>query len=67
VRPGEERVIVWDADLSGFGVADRALGRKTFIARYRAGGGRTGKLRQATIGRYGTLTVDEARTKAAGF
>jgi integrase len=27
-------------------------------------GGRSGTLRQATIGRYGTLTVEEARTKA---
>ena len=39
-------------------------GRKTFVARYRAGGGRSGVLRQATIGRYGTVTVDEARTRA---
>src|ERR1019366_4579798 len=37
---------------------------KTFIARYRAGGGRAGKLRQKTVGRYGTVTVEEARIAA---
>src|SRR6185295_19103921 len=57
-------VIFWDIDLPGFGVRLEPSGRKTFVARYRAGGGRTGKLRQATIGRYGTLTVDQARMKA---
>ena len=50
--------------MPGFGLRIEPSGRKTFIARYRAGGGRAGTLRQATIGRYGTLTVDEARTKA---
>ena len=39
-------------------------GRKTFIARYRVGGGRTGVQRQATIGRYGTITPDQARKHA---
>jgi integrase len=63
-RPEAARVILWDVDLAGFGLRVEPSGRKTFIARYRAGGGRAGTLRQATIGRYGTLTVDEARTKA---
>jgi integrase len=64
VLPESARVIVWDSDLPGFGLRIEPSGRKTFVARYRAGGGRSGKLRQATIGRYGTLTVDEARAKA---
>jgi integrase len=64
IRPGADRVITWDTELPGFGVRVETSGRKTFIARYRAGGGRTGTLRQATIGRYGTLTVVEARAKA---
>ena len=64
-RPEAARVILWDVDLAGFGLRIEPSGRKTFIARYRAGGGRAGTLRQATIGRYGTLTVDEARTKAS--
>ena len=32
--------------------------------RYRLGGGRTGTLRQVTLGRHGALTPDEARTFA---
>jgi len=63
-RPQASRYIVWDAALKGFGVRIEPQGRKTFIARYRAGGGRTGALRQATIGRFGTLTVEQARRKA---
>lgn len=63
-KPAPERYIVWDTELSGFGLRVEPTGRKTFIARYRAGGGRSGTLRQATIGRYGTLTTDEARRLA---
>jgi integrase len=64
LEPGAARAITWDTALPGFGIRVETSGRKTFIARYRAGGGRTGVLRQATIGRYGPLTVDEARVKA---
>jgi integrase len=64
MQPGDARAITWDTELPGFGVRVETSGRKTFIARYRAGGGRTGVLRQATIGRYGPVTVDEARASA---
>ena len=57
-------VIVWDSELAGFGVRARPSGSKTFVAQYRAGGGRSGTTRRYTIGRYGTLTVDEARQQA---
>ena len=63
-RPEKGRYIVWDDDLAGFGLRVEPTGRKTFLARYRAGGGRSGTLRQETIGRYGTLTADEARIRA---
>ena len=62
--PEANRYVLWDADLAGFGLRVEPSGKKTFIARYRAGGGRSGTLRQATVGRYGALTADEARTKA---
>ena len=62
--PQERRYILWDAELAGFGLRVEPTGRKTFVARYRAGGGRSGILRQETVGRYGTLTPDEARTNA---
>jgi integrase len=63
-RPESGRIILWDVDLAGFGLRIEPSGRKTFIARYRAGGGRTGTLRQATVGRYGALTADQARANA---
>jgi len=63
-RAAENRYIVWDTGLRGFGLRVEPSGLKTFIARYRAGGGRTGLQRQATIGRYGTITLDQARKLA---
>ena len=56
--------IVWDSEVPGFGFRVRPGGSKTFIAQYRAGGGRTSASRRFTIGRYGVLTVDEARAEA---
>ena len=63
-KPEATRYIVWDADLKGFGLRIEPSGHKTLIARYRAGGGRSGTLRQAVLGRYGNITVDEGRTIA---
>jgi integrase len=55
---------IWDGDLTGFGLRVRQGGSKTFVAQYRVGGGRGGATRRFTIGRYGVLTVDEARQEA---
>jgi hypothetical protein len=63
-NPEDSRYILWDDKLKGFGLRVEPTGRKTFIARYRAGGGRNGVLRQATVGQYGTITPDEARKRA---
>jgi integrase len=63
-KPSGARFIIWDTELSGFGLRVEPSGTKVFVARYRAGGGRAGTLRQATIGRYGNITTDEARGKA---
>ncbi len=63
-EPGVGRYVIWDTDLAGFGLRVEPSGKKTFIARYRVGGGRAGTLRQATVGRYGALTADEARAGA---
>lgn len=57
--PAADRYVAWDAELKGFGLRVTPNGVKTFIVRYRAGGGRTGTLRQMTLGRYGALTPDE--------
>lgn len=64
-RNENRRYIVWDTVLAGFGLRVEPTGRKSFIARYRVVGGQhAGKLRQGTLGRYGTVTVDQARTAA---
>lgn len=58
------RFTVWDSDLKGFGLRVEPSGTKTFVVRYRVGGGRRGTLRQFKVGRYGKLTPDEARDEA---
>ena len=64
-EPGSERFHVWDTKLAGFGLRVETTGTKTFVIRYRAdGGGRTAPRRFVTIGRFGTLTADEARRQA---
>lgn len=63
--PKATRYDVWDSKLAGFGLRIEVSGTKTFIARYRAdGGGRTAPRRFTTIGRFGALTVEEARKQA---
>lgn len=49
--------------LPGFGCVVRPTGSKSFIAQYDFGG-RNGDTRKVTLGRYPTVTVEQARTKA---
>lgn len=64
-QPRPVRYVLWDSVLSGFGVRIEISGTKTFIARYRAeGGGRSAPQRFISIGRFGTLTVEQARKQA---
>ena len=61
-EPRSKRYIVWDSDLSGFGLRVEPTGAKSFLVKYRAdGGGRSASQRLMIIGRYGHLTVEEAR------
>lgn len=60
-----KRYEIWDSQVSGFGVRIGLTGIKTFVVRYRAeGGGRNAPKRYVTVGRYGALTVEQARKKA---
>ena len=60
-----KRYDIWDSQVSGFGVRIGLTGIKTFVVRYRAeGGGRNAPKRYVTVGRYGALTVEQARRKA---
>ena len=61
------RYILWDRDLKGFGLRVEPSGAKTFLVRYRVGGGRTATRRQFKIGRYGKLTPEEARDHATAI
>ena len=65
VMPGTKPVFVWDNELRGFGLRVEPTGTRTFVLRYRLRHlGPSGPKRFLTIGRYGPLTVDQAREKA---
>src|SRR5258707_63793 len=63
-EPGAKRYVVWDQALAVFGLRVEPTGLKTYIVRYRAGGGRRGVLRQFKIGSHGKLTAEQARRAA---
>ncbi len=52
---------VWDRDLKGFGVRVSPKGLKSFIVQYRTA---TGRHRRTVIGRFGLVTVEQARVEA---
>ena len=55
----------WDSALPGFGLRVARTGAKVFFIRYRPKGtGRSGPKRFYTIGKYGPLTPDQARSEA---
>ena len=61
----DTRYDIWDLELTGFGLRVEKSGTKTFIIRYRTdGGGRSAPRRFLTVGRFGTLTVEQARKRA---
>jgi integrase len=60
-----DRYDLFDSKLKGFGVRITPNGVKTFFVVYRTGdGGRSAAKKRFTIGRFGHLTVEEARTAA---
>ena len=65
LKPAEKPWIAWDDKLTGFGVRIHPSGTKAFIVNYRAGGGgRKAPNKRVVIGRYGTVSPDQARRMA---
>ena len=64
--PATGETVLWDSEISGFGVRTRSGGTKTYVLRYRPdGGGRAARLLTYTIGRHGSpWTPDGARSEA---
>ncbi|MEP3014368.1 tyrosine-type recombinase/integrase [Roseibium polysiphoniae] len=60
-KPGEQRIFLWDDTLKGFGLVVMPTGKKSFILQYRTLEGRS---RRLTLGTYGALTPDQAKTMA---
>lgn len=59
-EPGERDGFVWDDELAGYGLKVTPTGRKVFILQYRIGT----RSRRMTLGTYGALTADQARSEA---
>ena len=55
------QIFLWDTEVRNLGVRITPGGVKTFVIRYRNADGRS---RRMSIGRYGILTVDQARAQA---
>jgi integrase len=56
--PATGQTFLWDGELRGFGVRAIPSGLKTFILQYRNAEGRS---RRIVVGRYGVMTVEQAR------
>jgi hypothetical protein len=59
--PNKGQAFLWDGEIRGFGVRVVLSSLKTFVVQYRNVEGRT---RRMTIGRYGLMTVEQARDQA---
>jgi Arm domain-containing DNA-binding protein len=57
-------IYLWDESPRGFGVRVRPSGAKTFVFSYRVGSGRAARKARYTIGRFGSITLDQARKEA---
>lgn len=60
IEPANKEVLVWDDELSGFGIRVYPTGRKMYVVQYRA----NGRTRRKNIARHGVMTPEEARREA---
>ena len=64
VAPGRAQVILWDSQVTGFGVRILATGSKTYWYQYRPTGGRTVSARMVRIGSCPGVSLQDARKAA---
>ncbi len=64
VQPSSKRCVFVGYLSAGIWRENSQLGAKTFIFSYRPGGGRSASKKRHTIGRYGKITLEQARTLA---
>ncbi len=65
LAPRNKAFVAFDDDVKGFGVRVMPSGCKTFVLEYRPGAGGRGVVkRRLTLGRYGSMTVEQARKAA---
>lgn len=60
LQPKAESYFVWDGHVVGFGIRVMPSGTKTFQVQYRKGR----RTRRSSLGRFGVVTVDQARDHA---
>lgn len=60
LQPPDKETILWDGELSGFGLRHYPTGRKVYIVQYKL----HGRTRRKTVGKHGVLTAEEARKEA---
>ena len=61
IKPADRDVFVWDGELAGFGLRVKPSGVKSYVIQYR---NKHNESRRLTVGRYGVLSPEAARTKA---
>jgi len=64
LKPRPRQYFEFDDDLPGFGVRVGPSGAKSYVVRYRVGGGRDARQRRMAIGQVGVSTLAEARAEA---
>ena len=65
--PGNQRRTFWDDDIPGFGITQHPGGKISYVAKYRIGSGANAKQTMKTLGRYPTLTPEQARKQFTEF
>lgn len=67
VEPKDKRFMIWDSEITCFGLRVMPTGVKSFIIRYRIGQGRLARERTVTLGKAADLRCEAARAKAKDF